>query len=133
MFWCALKITQVINTFRSGFRDGEIRVMTTMNMLGGVRRLYCQDGLSPSEIERRTGLTRKALRKWLKTEERTEPEYRRRTVGGKIAPYAERLADFTVPSAVKAIQTHQCDHHDKSDLRRVDQRVRCGTDEGSAG
>ena len=62
-----------------------------MNMLGRVRRLYYRDGLSLSEIERRTGLTRKTIRKWLKTEERTEPKYRRRPVGRKIAPYAERL------------------------------------------
>ena len=62
-----------------------------MNMLGRVRRLYHRDGLSLSEIERRTGLTRKTIRKWLKTAERTEPKYRRRPVDSKIAPYAERL------------------------------------------
>jgi transposase len=65
--------------------------MITMNMLGRVRRLHYRDGLSLSEIERRTGLTRKTIRKWLKAPERTEPKYRRQSADSKIAPYAERL------------------------------------------
>lgn len=62
-----------------------------MNILGKVRRLYHRDGLSLSEIERRTGLTRKAIRKWLNAPEGTEPKYRRLSSDSKIAPYAERL------------------------------------------
>lgn len=62
-----------------------------MNLLGKVRRLYYRDKLSLSEIERRTGLTRKTIRKWLKAPEGIEPKYRRRSMDSKIAPYAERL------------------------------------------
>ncbi len=62
-----------------------------MNILGRVRRLYHRDRLSISEIERRTGLTRKTIRKWLKAPEGAEPKYRRQGVENKIAPYAERL------------------------------------------
>lgn len=62
-----------------------------MNILGKVRRLYHRDRLSLSEIERRTGLTRKTIRNWLKAPEGTEPKYRRQNAGSKIAPYAERL------------------------------------------
>ncbi len=40
-----------------------------MNLLGKVRRLYYREGLTLSEIERRTGLTRKTIRKWLKAPE----------------------------------------------------------------
>jgi transcriptional regulator with XRE-family HTH domain len=47
--------------------------MITMNLLGKVRRLHYLDGLSLSEIERRTGLTRKTIRKWLKGPEGIEP------------------------------------------------------------
>lgn len=36
-----------------------------MNLLGKVRRLHYRDGHTLSEIERRTGLTRKTIRKWL--------------------------------------------------------------------
>ena len=62
-----------------------------MNILGKVRRLYHRDRLSLSEIERRTGLTRKTIRNWLKAPEGTEPKYRRQNSESKIAPYAERL------------------------------------------
>ena len=62
-----------------------------MNLLGKVRRLHYRDGHTLSEIERRTGLTRKTIRKWLKAPEGTEPKYRRSQGGTKIAPYAERL------------------------------------------
>ena len=64
-----------------------------MNQLGRVRRLYYRDGLSLSEIERRTGLTRKTVRGWLKTAEGTAPTYRRgRAEDIKIAPFAEQLS-----------------------------------------
>ncbi len=62
-----------------------------MNMLGRVRRLHYRDGLTISEIERRTGLTRKTIRKWLSAAEGTEPTYRRRIGPTKIGPYAEQL------------------------------------------
>ena len=63
-----------------------------MKQLGRVRRLYYRDGLSLSEIERRTGLTRKTVRGWLKAAEGTEPLYRRRPAEDtKIAPFAARL------------------------------------------
>ncbi len=63
-----------------------------MKDLGIIRRMYYRDGLSLSEIERRTGLTRKTVRGWLKAVEGTEPNYKRRTsVNTKIAPYAAQL------------------------------------------
>ena len=65
--------------------------MITMNLLGKVRRLYYREGLTLSEIERRTGLTRKTIRKWLKAPEGVEPKYRRKVGDTKIAPYAGQL------------------------------------------
>ena len=62
-----------------------------MNMLGRVRRLHYRDGLTISEIERRTGLTRKTIRKWLHAAEGTEPGYRRRAGEIKITPYIDQL------------------------------------------
>ena len=44
-----------------------------MKDLGIIRRMYYRDGLSLSEIERRTGLTRKTVRGWLQAAEGTEP------------------------------------------------------------
>ncbi len=40
-----------------------------MKDFGIIRRMYYRDGLSLSEIERRTGLTRKTVRGWLKAAE----------------------------------------------------------------
>ena len=63
-----------------------------MKDLGIIRRLYYRDGLSLSEIERRTGLTRKTVRRWLNAAEGTEPKYRRRPAEDvKIAPFAVQL------------------------------------------
>ena len=45
-----------------------------MKDLGIVRRLYYREGLSLSKIERRTGLTRKTVRRWLNAAEGTEPK-----------------------------------------------------------
>ena len=73
-----------------------------MNMLGRVRRLHYRDGLTLSEIERRTGLTRKTIRKWLKMPEKTEPVYRRRAVETKLDAYAERLTKMLELDARRA-------------------------------
>ena len=63
-----------------------------MKDLGIIRRMYFRDGLSLSEIERRTGLTRKTVRRWLKAAEGTEPKYRRRpATDTKLAPFAAQL------------------------------------------
>ena len=62
-----------------------------MNMLGKVRRLYYREGLSLSEIERRTGITRKTIRSWLNAPEGAEPNYRRRDGDTKISPYVDGL------------------------------------------
>ena len=63
-----------------------------MKDLGIIRRMFYRDGKSLSEIERRTGLTRKTIRGWLKAAEGTEPKYRRRVAEDtKLAPFAEQL------------------------------------------
>ena len=63
-----------------------------MKDLGIIRRMFYRDGLSLSEIERRTGLTRKTVRRWLNAAEGTEPQYRRRPAEDtKIARFAEYL------------------------------------------
>jgi transposase-like protein len=48
-----------------------------MNLLGKIRRLHLRDGVSISEIARRTGVTRKTIRKWLKAPDGVEPKCRR--------------------------------------------------------
>jgi transposase len=78
--------------------------MITMNLLGKVRRLHYRDGLSLSEIERRTGLTRKTIRKWLRAPEGIEPGYRRKRGDTKMAPYAERLIKMLETDARRPVR-----------------------------
>ena len=63
-----------------------------MKDLGIIRRLFYRKALSLSEIERRTGLTRKTVRRWLNVAEGTAPKYPRRPAGSiKIAPFEAQL------------------------------------------
>ncbi len=75
-----------------------------MNLLGKVRRLHYRDGLCLSEIERRTGLTRKTIRKWLKAPEGIEPGYRRKRGDTKMAPYADRLVKMLETDARRTVR-----------------------------
>jgi transposase len=40
--------------------------VVTMEMFGKVRRMFFRDGISRSEIARRTGLSRTTIKKWVK-------------------------------------------------------------------
>ena len=63
-----------------------------MKDLGIIRRLFYRKALSLSDIERRTGLTRKTVRRWLNAAEGTAPKYPRRPAGSiKIAPFEARM------------------------------------------
>jgi transposase len=63
-----------------------------MEKLGKIRRLYYRDGMTVSEIVRRTGFARNTVKSWLKAAEGVAPAYRRRPAEDtKIAPFAERL------------------------------------------
>ena len=78
-----------------------------MKDLGRVRRLFYRDGVSLSEISRKTGYCRNTVKRWLKTAEGTEPTYRRPCHETKIAPYAAQL--------LKALETDA--HRPKRDRR----------------
>jgi transposase len=65
--------------------------MITVKELGRIRRWYHRDGLTLSEIARKSGLSRNTVKRWLREAESVEPKYRRQTGETKIGPYAERL------------------------------------------
>ena len=65
-----------------------------MKELGIIRRMYYRDGLSLSKIERRTGLMRKTIRRWLNAAEGLAPQYKRKQVDTKIAPFAQQLSQM---------------------------------------
>lgn len=62
-----------------------------MEMLGRIRRMFYRDGLSRSEIARRTGLSRNTIKKWLTAPAAATPTYRRESPPGKLTPFAEQL------------------------------------------
>ena len=73
-----------------------------MNLLGKIRRLKLRDGLSISEISRRTGLARNTIKNWLKADEGVEPKYRRRAPETVLTPYAARLNQWLEADARRA-------------------------------
>jgi transposase len=62
-----------------------------MEMLGKVRRMHYRDGLSRSEIARRTGLSRTTVKKWLRAAQAAEPRYRRSEAPSKLTPFKDLL------------------------------------------
>ena len=71
-------------------------------MLGKIRRLRFRDGLSISEIVRRTGLSRNTVKSWLKAGEGTVPKYRRHEAMTVLAPYRDRLLQWLELDARRA-------------------------------
>jgi transposase len=76
--------------------------MITMDILGKIRRLRFRDGLSISEIVRRTGLSRNTVKSWLKAGEGTVPKYRRHGATTVLAPYQDRLLQWLEADARRA-------------------------------
>ena len=62
-----------------------------MAMLGKIKRLYFRDGLSVSEIARRTSLSRNTIKKWLRAPLGTELRYKRREKPVKLTAYEPEL------------------------------------------
>jgi transposase len=62
-----------------------------MAMYAKVRRMRMRDGLSISEIARRTSLSRNTIKEWLRGPVRTEMRYRRPGAPKKIGPYEATL------------------------------------------
>src|SRR5574343_273922 len=64
-----------------------------MDMIGKVRRMKMRDGLTHSEIARRTGLSRNTVKKWLKADSALEPKYRRAGKSTLLTPFEATLIE----------------------------------------
>lgn len=62
-----------------------------MGMYAKIRRMYLREGLTISEIQRRTSLSRNTIKKWLHEPEGGEPKYQRHSSPSKIAAHATWL------------------------------------------
>jgi transcriptional regulator with XRE-family HTH domain len=70
-----------------------------MAMYAKVRRMRLRDGLSISEIARRTSLSRNTVKTWLRMPVRSEMKYRRAPTLKKIGPYEAVLRDALAADA----------------------------------
>ena len=70
-----------------------------MAMYAKVRRMRLRDGLSISEIARRTSLSRNTIKTWLRTPVRGEMRYRRSAGPRKIGPYEAVLQEALAADA----------------------------------
>jgi transposase len=64
-----------------------------MAMYAKVRRMRLRDGLSISEIARRTSLSRNTIKEWLRAPTRRAMTYRRSAIAKKIGPYEAVLRE----------------------------------------
>jgi transcriptional regulator with XRE-family HTH domain len=70
-----------------------------MAMYAKVRRMRLRDGLTISEIARRTSLSRNTIKAWLRGPVRSEMIYRRVASPKKISPYEATLRDALAADA----------------------------------
>ena len=70
-----------------------------MAMYAKVRRMRLRDGLSISEIARRTSLSRNTIKGWLREPVRSERQYRRSAGPKKIGPYETWLREALAADA----------------------------------
>ena len=68
--------------------------MITMAMIGKIRGMYYRDGLSISEIVKRTSLARNTVKKWLRKIPGSGPQYRRRPVPHKLTAYVDTVVSM---------------------------------------
>ena len=62
-----------------------------MGMYAKIRRMHFREGLTISEIQRRTSLSRNTIKKWLREPEGETPKYHRESSPSKIGPYKDWL------------------------------------------
>lgn len=65
-----------------------------MGMFAKIRRMHFRDNVPIREIQRRTGLSRNTIRKWLRAEDMSEPKYPKRKSKSVVDPWTDRLGQW---------------------------------------
>ena len=79
-----------------------------MALVGKIRRMYLRDGMSFSEIARRTSLSRNTVKKWLRVPEAAAPKYRRRDTPGKLSGFEAELVRALETDAHRPKRASKC-------------------------
>ena len=77
-----------------------------MGLLNVIRKLRLRYGLPIREIERRTGLSRNTIKKYLKADT-IEPKFATPERSSKLDPFAESLAGWLTSNAKKGRKERQ--------------------------
>ena len=72
-----------------------------MALLSVIRRWHFRDGIPIREIERRTGLSRNTIRKYLRSGT-VEPKFKVPERPSKLDPFAEKLSSWLAAEARKS-------------------------------
>ena len=83
--------------------------MIKVGTLAKIRRLHLREGVPIKEIERRTGIARNTIKRWLRRGQMVEPKYPPRVMATKLDAYTEQLATWLKADA----------HRGKRDRRTV--------------
>ena len=73
-----------------------------MSLLSKLRRLRFREGLSISEVARRSGVSRNTVKRWLAAGEGIEPKYRRSSQPTLLTPFEARLRQWLEADARRA-------------------------------
>ncbi len=76
-----------------------------MGTLAKIRRLHLREGVPIKEIERRTGIARNTIKRWLRRGQMVEPKYPPRVMATKLDAYTEQLATWLRPTRIGASAT----------------------------
>ncbi len=100
-----------------------------MELLSVIRRWHCRDHLPIREIERRTGLSRNTIRKYLRAQS-IEPRFQVPERPSRLDPFADRLRGWLVLEAARSRKNRRTYRPDEpasgpqADLARENERLR---------
>ena len=89
--------------------------MIDMALLGVIRRWHFREGVPIREIERRTGLSRNTIRKYLRSDT-VEPKFKVPARPSKLDPFAQKLSDWLRVEAGKSRKQRRTARQMHSDL-----------------